>query len=518
MISLHGVDRRCTTQALTSLDKADSALLHCIQDGTSFLESIKAKFDVTHTGRCLFCEHADSLEHRALSCQHFSNIRSHFPEVIRRWHSLPKHVTHHGLLLANQHLLSFWEAQHALSDQLDSWEAWPHDSGTQHIFVDGSCDLPKNPQCALAGWSCYLANTEETIAAALLPFSHHTSDRAEIWAIVMALDWAAHTACQVHIYSDSQYALDGFAHVMRQSFIPTEWRNQDLWKRLQASWERLSSTVQLTKVSAHLDPALALTEHDAWLRYGNSCADSAAKAAVRTGGSTVLRERVRLAREQDKQNMFLGKQHQLFLLHLAKHSLASRPDGYEEEDDTDPLHQLDLNLQCHSNDWTECFPVDVEAALSKRSFFTGFGSIFGLKLSQWIIHLDRTAVVFPFVTLLEVFIGFHLFSGLLMPLQTMRAGQSTWVPIDTLAAGELVGRTLASNLRVFELLFSETMAACQRECSWGCVARPAAMIHKPMKAVQIPWPEHEANRVADFLWHFLRGKPLRYARELARQL
>ena len=105
-----------------------------------------------------------------------------------------------------------------------------------------------------------------------------------------------------------------------------------------------------------------------------------------------------------------------------------------------------------------------------------------------------------------------------MKKRTMRAGQSTWVPIDTLAAGELVGRTLASNLRVFELLFSETMAACQRECSWGCVARPAAMIHKPMKAVQIPWPEHEANRVADFLWHFLRGKPLRYARELARQL
>ena len=120
-----------------------------------------------------------------------------------------------------------------MSDQLDSWEAWPHDSGTQHIFVDGSCDLPKNPQCALAGWSCYLANTEETIAAALLPFSHRTSDRAEIWAIVMALDWAAHTACQVHIYSDSQYALDGFAHIMRQGFIPTEWRNQDLWQRLQ---------------------------------------------------------------------------------------------------------------------------------------------------------------------------------------------------------------------------------------------------------------------------------------------
>ena len=53
---------------------------------------------------------------------------------------------------------------------------------------------------------------------------------------------------------------------------------------------------------------------------------------MRTGGSTVLRERVRLAREQDTQNMVLGK-HGLFRLHLAKHSLASRPDSYEEEDD-----------------------------------------------------------------------------------------------------------------------------------------------------------------------------------------
>ena len=60
----------------------------------------------------------------------------------------------------------------------------------------------------------------------------------------------------------------------------------------------------------------------------------------------------------------------------------------------------------------------------------------GLSLSSWIAHLDRDATTVPFVTVLEIFVGFHLFTGLIMPLQISRHGQRVWMPIDSVEAGE----------------------------------------------------------------------------------
>ena len=321
MPSLHGIDWTNTNRLSSALDRVDSALLHCVQDGTGFLESTKAKFDHTHSGQCLFCSAEDSLEHRALHCPHFSQIRSLFPEVLAAWHELPKHLTHHGLVSANPHFLQWWEAQHRLPASFDDWAAWPVDSGIQHVFVDGSCDLPLQPHCALAGWSCYLANSEEPLASGLLPLAHPTSDRAEVWAILMVLDWTAAVHCQVHIYTDSQYAYDGFVHIMRQGFVPLEWSNQLLWRRVQCSWERLSSPVLLTKVRAHRSLTESTTEHEAWLIRGNAIADSMAKTAVQTEGTSSFRVAMQKARDHDRTSASLAKRHQRFLLSLAKRSL-----------------------------------------------------------------------------------------------------------------------------------------------------------------------------------------------------
>ena len=137
----------------------------------------------------------------------------------------------------------------------------------------------------------------------------------------MVLDWTAAVHCQVHIYTDSQYAYDGFVHIMRQGFVPLEWSNQLLWRRVQCSWERLSSPVLLTKVRAHRSLTESTTEHEAWLIRGNAIADSMAKTAVQTEGTSSFRVAMQKARDHDRTSASLAKRHQRFLLSLAKRSL-----------------------------------------------------------------------------------------------------------------------------------------------------------------------------------------------------
>ena len=90
------------------------------------------------------------------------------------------------------------------------------------------------------------------------------------------------------------------------------------------------------------------------------------------------------------------------------------------------------------------------------------------------------------------------------------------MPIDSVEAGELIGRSMASNVRVFSVLLKETAEACNLELRWGKVPRPEVAILMSLPAVKFPWPASVAEKVSSFLWRFLHGRPLRAARDLAR--
>ena len=51
------------------------------------------------------------------------------------------------------------------------------------------------------------------LAAGPLPGLHQTAFRAELYAVVVALEWASAQACEVQIWSDCQAVVDGVRRI-----------------------------------------------------------------------------------------------------------------------------------------------------------------------------------------------------------------------------------------------------------------------------------------------------------------
>lgn len=54
------------------------------------------------------------------------------------------------------------------------------------------------------------AELEKPIGAGLLPGCLHTPNRSEIWALVVPVQWLVEHQSDGHLYTDSQYAANGF--------------------------------------------------------------------------------------------------------------------------------------------------------------------------------------------------------------------------------------------------------------------------------------------------------------------
>ena len=101
-----------------------------------------------------------------------------------------------------------FHAELAHLENLDiQWHCEPSDSGVQHLFTDGSCQLPGHPIGQLSSWAFELANVTKVVASGLLPGRWQGIARAELFAVLQSLLWAAHYLVPVHLYCDSAFVV-----------------------------------------------------------------------------------------------------------------------------------------------------------------------------------------------------------------------------------------------------------------------------------------------------------------------
>ena len=137
-LSSDGFALHDSLHAHADLDHASQELLACVMDGTFHLSSTKAKFDPSYTGHCS-CGELDTLEHRALSCEHYQVIRQEFDDCVQQWQFFPPHLTNHGWAPENPHQWKYWAALQSLTLSEESWCSAPCGEDCQHLFTDGSC-------------------------------------------------------------------------------------------------------------------------------------------------------------------------------------------------------------------------------------------------------------------------------------------------------------------------------------------------------------------------------------------
>eukprot|EP00435_Cladocopium_sp_Y103_P067936 s1011_g30.t1 len=461
---LDGINYSASFCHVTGLDKAASELLNCIKDGTFYNGVSKAKFDLTQQAACSCGLGLDNTEHRALVCPYYSAV---------------------------------------LNDSL-----W-----------DGSCVDSAQPEFALAGWSVVSADLERPIGIGLLPGVLHTSNRCELWALIMAIQWLIDFGSDGHIFSDSQYTVDGFHFLMQTFAVPSDWSDRDLWNEPLRRTQIHSGILTVTKIRAHL--SLESPDQAAFLTFWNAVADTSAKAARLSGCSSHLSHlRAKLLSTHGWQ-LHWTRRSQEFLLALAQLNvqLCSNAGMRSEvqQDPEDEFISVLTDAAPNPQDWQDCFPLDLSTVIFSCPDLVSFGADLSLKFCRWLLRLDAQASYLRHVTLIEFFMGYHLCGCAELPVAGLNnSAQRVWIHMDSSHISDLVPRTLKAKLDVFAVLLGLVFGL------FGCpllkmkINKPHLGITRVVEAVQIPWPADIEQHVNCALSFYTARRPIVYARDLSR--
>ena len=238
-------------------------LLRQAQSGRIFTAPRLKAAGLAETDQCPACRHRESFHHLFCSCQEYANTR---PDGIC---SYPMFQWATGIILSKT------------CDILDSELSRVPVSGdifvpSQVIFVDGSCFARSWPMLRTAASVIYIPGWG--VESELLPGSDASSQRAEIFALFMAL---RRTLGSIDVASDCQSVVKTFQFLQQMCFAIAHVQkldNWDLWVHVCQHMVSRCGHVNVFKVKAHVNKSFNQSQ---FLTDGNEKADLAAKAAAR---------------------------------------------------------------------------------------------------------------------------------------------------------------------------------------------------------------------------------------------
>ena len=172
-------------------DPAQSTLLRAALNGTYYTAShavmMRKIYDPSHP----WCGQEDTPQHRHVECPAHDALRLHLDGDVSKWLKQQDVCTQaHGWI---EKIGQDAEWAYALASIVDTVQEFQHGPGAPSegcldIFTDGSCLRPHCPWTRILSWVAVLC-TDYTnpvfrpIADGIVPGSHHSSIRGELWAM-----------------------------------------------------------------------------------------------------------------------------------------------------------------------------------------------------------------------------------------------------------------------------------------------------------------------------------------------
>ena len=291
----HRANISATRVALAALSPYDRGIARHLLNGATLTNQHACHWSLNGSHLCAGCGARDSLEHRFWSCPMSGSLRASLPSpVLEIVPVLPDILTLHGWTLQSsvhdawcRYLLSIPDPPRFIQGL-----PWPV-CGVVDLFTDGSCLWPVEGDFRLAAWSvCYSAPASvdasafqsHVVAAGPLQGLYQSAFRAELQAVVVALDWALSCPSSisgVRLWIDCQGVLDKMLLLLDGLQRPKlTGPNGDLWQALVDKAGQFGrSRIWFAKVAAHVEESDQTTALDTWFALGNAAADRAARQA-----------------------------------------------------------------------------------------------------------------------------------------------------------------------------------------------------------------------------------------------
>ena len=280
MVDLLGLDVSLVRLAAKSLCPRAAARVAALQSGALMFGEAQSRFDMTKSGLCPTCRVPDTKAHRLCVCVRFAAQRRPHQVIIDLWPHLPRCLTHHLLPPANVHAAQLRSLLHLLPDHTSTFLSPPSMTARQHLFTDGACAQFCSSELALAAWGVVNASSGLVVAAGQLPGIWQSAPRAELTAILAAVNWLRCHGAAAALWCDSFGIAEGL-QLLLDGFPPAaDWSNLDLWERVWVMVRELHpEQLRVHHVPSHLDPVRCEDDFELWVAAWNQYADTVAGLA-----------------------------------------------------------------------------------------------------------------------------------------------------------------------------------------------------------------------------------------------
>eukprot|EP00438_Fugacium_kawagutii_P032420 Skav234923 [mRNA] locus=scaffold840:956698:961575:+ [translate_table: standard] len=266
MDDLEGLAPEIAIPDKSKLNGLELALQGSLQSGAFLSSSSQAKFDMTKDGWCPHCDQPDDQLHW-VECPLKAHLRPSSMEELLRGSS--KALRAHLLPSRSVWTVPWRTAKMNIVDESTVFHSVPS-GDLQHVFTDGSAT--KGP-FAMAAWGSINATTGAVVTVGHLPGITQNSARAELFAIVSALEWQVHFRVHMHLWCDCKYIVDRLQKVIRHG-VAGPLSHMDLWRRIGALLEQLpSDSLVVHWIPSHLDEASTENAYEDWVRRHNNAVD-----------------------------------------------------------------------------------------------------------------------------------------------------------------------------------------------------------------------------------------------------
>eukprot|EP00438_Fugacium_kawagutii_P025214 Skav222623 [mRNA] locus=scaffold4205:177327:186767:+ [translate_table: standard] len=279
---LHAVDARGTLRVVKELADDDRTLIQMLQSGAfvSGDQLGRAHNEEDDKWTCKFCGQPDSLDHRWWRCAETAWSRQQMSDEAHEWAQSQEDCTRlRGWFCTPKPCQDFQHHLHNAPSEVVVGST--HPVGDQqrwvYVFTDGTGKDPAQPVSRLVAWAwCYADSFGGSFhlgAAGSVPGRWQTVIRAELMAMIHALEHCAHYGLSVVLFSDN-------IGILRKA-----WRFQagehdfddaqvdgDLWIRFRRVASTPGFVFRLHHVFSHQD-AGQLDTLETWICQGNECAD-----------------------------------------------------------------------------------------------------------------------------------------------------------------------------------------------------------------------------------------------------
>eukprot|EP00435_Cladocopium_sp_Y103_P044611 s1371_g12.t1 len=285
----------------------------------------QSKFDLGKDSICHLCGQPDSLDHRCTQCPARRSIYAQHP-IVQRWPQISISKRLRLLPPLNPYWEDFKVQMNRMPDRSYRLPALG-DGQECHLFTDGSSHGASQRMFQLSAWAVVNANTDSCIARGTLGGLGQSNDRAELRAVIAAIEYSIESGIHSTIWTDSTYVAEGTVRLLRDiSDVPSGHYEED-WIELQGLLWHSEIDIKIQHIPGHAKWQNMDYDVANWAARWNDRADREANMAIRLHGADLCALHARLCEHHERE---LRELRALQDLHLAV--LAHKGEDLEEED------------------------------------------------------------------------------------------------------------------------------------------------------------------------------------------